>query len=199
MNNEIEKELEKYPIPEENIDIFVRKYMVDENNKSYDSEETVEIKVPELTEEQKELYEKENKERQEKFNINRMQSIIAERFEKDFYYFDGYKENGKEFAYVYIDTDKLLFLNIDNEYVTININNNMDFLDNIKNILINNLNEKDLLYKSENPFVTTDKKIPMIECILNGNKIELSKSKHEDLYKKIVNLILDEIEKFLKK
>ena len=65
MNNEIENELEKYPIPEESVEIEIRKQMVNSDNEFYEEKSNVKINIPELTKDQKEKLEEEQREREE--------------------------------------------------------------------------------------------------------------------------------------
>lgn len=208
MNNDIEKVLEEYPIPEETVEIEISRQMINSNDEYYEEKSNVKINIPELTEEQKDKLEKEQKLREEsnnqkikEINIQKMKSVLSERYNKDFYYLDGYKENNEDFIYVYIDDEILMFLSNEEEIITIKFRDDKNFVNRVKTLLLENIpSEKEQLeakLKNGNPYNGNNKKTILFEFRINENSINYPFMEEGNYAKVLSNKILDEIDKYL--
>lgn len=208
MNNEIENELEKYPISEESVEIEIRKQMVNSDNEFYEEKSNVKINIPELTKDQKEKLEEEQREREEsnkqkikEINIKKMQSVLRERYNKEFYYLDGYKENNEEFVYVYIDDEFLTFLSYDEELITVKFKDEKEFVNKIRNLLLENIPSKkeqlEAKLKNINPYNDNNKKTVLFEFRINENSVDYPFMEDGNYAKVLSNKILDELDKYL--
>ena len=90
------------------------------------------------------LREESNNQKIKEINIQKMKSVLSERYNKDFYYLDGYKENNEDFIYVYIDDEILMFLSNEEEIITskkiaTDLGMTKRMVDRIKVVLVNDL------------------------------------------------------------